>query len=130
MLFTSLFVAAATFSTFASAQNETSNPLPPGIQPCCTVDPNVIPDSLKTGWCQAQRNTCPEICGGIPELSRGGQTCDQVRDTDANFFFQPPRLTAYCTGNARVLVRMPQRHQAGYGPVPAVRPRSDVPLLV
>jgi hypothetical protein len=83
MLFTSLLVAAATLSSFASAQNETSN-LPPGIQPCCTVDPNVIDDSLKTQWCQAQRNTCPEICGGVNQLSRSGQTCDQVGDTDAN----------------------------------------------
>jgi hypothetical protein len=79
MLSSTLLLAATAFSSFVAAQNN-SNPsaLPPGISNCCTVDPNVVPDELKSEWCQAERNTCPEICGGINQLASGGQSCDTV----------------------------------------------------
>ena len=75
MLYSSLFVAAATLSSFAAAQNSSSS-LPPGISPCCDVNPGIVPDDTKDSWCQAQRNTCPEICGGLNEVKP--QKCDSV----------------------------------------------------
>ncbi|KAF2744090.1 hypothetical protein M011DRAFT_470753 [Sporormia fimetaria CBS 119925] len=75
MLFTAVLAAAATFTSFAVAQNETSN-LPPGFPPCCSLDPNTIELEQRQEWCRAQRNTCPELCGGINQLDRAGQTCD------------------------------------------------------
>lgn len=77
MLFTSLLVAASALSSFVAAQN-TSSKLPPTIQDCCKVDANLVPDDKKKAWCQAQRNTCPEICGGVNQLAAEGQDCNQV----------------------------------------------------
>ncbi|KAF2280809.1 uncharacterized protein EI97DRAFT_428905 [Westerdykella ornata] len=74
MLLSSLLFVASTLS-LAAAQNESSS-LPPGMQPCCQVDPNVIPQDLRNSWCLAQRNTCPELCGGIGQLAPKGQSCD------------------------------------------------------
>jgi hypothetical protein len=71
MLYTTVFVAIATLSGFASAQNTT-------IIPCCSVPATDVPTSLKTSWCQAERNTCPELCGGLGNIANGGNTCDQV----------------------------------------------------
>lgn len=80
MLFTSVLVAAASLSGLALAQSNDTTNLPPGIEPCCTVDANIVPTELKDAWCKAQRNTCPEICGGVNELARtGGQDCSVVR---------------------------------------------------
>jgi hypothetical protein len=79
MLFTSFLVAASALSGFVAAQNnETNKNLPPGINDCCTVDANLVPKDKKQQWCQAQRNTCPDLCGGIPELAKDGQDCNQV----------------------------------------------------
>lgn len=80
MLSSTLLLAVAAFSSFAAAQNN-SNPsaLPPGINNCCQVDPDLVPQDQKNEWCQAERNTCPEICGGVNQLATGGQTCDTVR---------------------------------------------------
>lgn len=77
MLFTSFLVATAALSSAVFAQNETLE-LPPGIEPCCNVDPNRVPSTLRGEWCTAQRETCPRICGGVNNLARGGQTCDLV----------------------------------------------------
>lgn len=77
MLYTAFFLAAATFSSVVSAQsNDTNSLLPPGVQECCTVDAGIVPPAKKQQWCQAQRNTCPELCGGIRETEP--QSCDTV----------------------------------------------------
>lgn len=70
MLYTTVLVAVAAFTGFASAQNSTI--------PCCTVPVNTVPDDQKTLWCQAERNTCPEICGGLGQIASGGNNCDDV----------------------------------------------------
>jgi len=75
MLFTSLLVATAAFSGVAIAQNETNTNLPPGIENCCKVQPNLIPSDQRDMWCRAQRNTCPELCGGVNQM-KNGQECD------------------------------------------------------
>lgn len=72
MLYTSVFVAVAALSGFASAQNSTAIP-------CCSVPATEVPTDLKSAWCQAERNTCPEICGGQGNIASGGNTCDAVR---------------------------------------------------
>jgi len=70
MLFSTLVVAAAAFSGFATAQNAS-------VGPCCTVDSNRVPQNLKDEWCTAERNTCPEICGGIGNVTPSNNSCDQ-----------------------------------------------------
>jgi len=68
MLYSKLFVVAATFTGFVAAQgfNDT----------CCGVDPNSVDSDDRIAWCRAQTNTCPEICGG----RTSSNTCNQVRD--------------------------------------------------
>lgn len=73
MLYSTLLVAASAFSSFVVAQNA-STP----IGACCTVDANRIPDDQKADWCQAEQNTCPEICGGQGQIASGGNDCDNV----------------------------------------------------
>ncbi|KAF2015866.1 hypothetical protein BU24DRAFT_422170 [Aaosphaeria arxii CBS 175.79] len=73
MRYSSVFVAVSALASFAVAQNETSQ-LPPTIQPCCTVDPQLISSTNKTNWCLAERNTCREACDN--QVAAGGNTCD------------------------------------------------------
>jgi hypothetical protein len=75
MLFNTFVVAASAFAGFALAQNETG--LPPGVQPCCTLDFATINQANRTNYCTAQRQTCPAICGGTGNTKPGdGNTCD------------------------------------------------------
>ncbi|KAF1971407.1 hypothetical protein BU23DRAFT_555948 [Bimuria novae-zelandiae CBS 107.79] len=83
MLYTTLLAASAVFSGLVAAQNSTSNlQLPNGIQPCCKVDANRVPQNQRSTWCNAQQNTCPEICGGQGQIAAGGNNCD---DNDLTF---------------------------------------------
>ncbi|MCJ1228470.1 hypothetical protein MMC12_005131 [Toensbergia leucococca] len=50
LLFTSLLVA------FAAAQN-------------FTFDPNSVDLTTKNQWCTSELNTCPSLCGGLPDTS-------------------------------------------------------------
>ncbi|KAF1953932.1 hypothetical protein CC80DRAFT_494178 [Byssothecium circinans] len=72
MQYSTLLVAAAAFSGLVGAQNLT---LPTGIQPCCTVQPNSVPQSQRETWCKASTNTCPELCGGQGNIASGGNDC-------------------------------------------------------
>lgn len=78
MLYTTLLIASAAFSGLAAAQNSTTNNLPPSIGPCCSVAANTVADDIKTTWCAASENTCPEICGGQGQIASGGNTCNDV----------------------------------------------------
>lgn len=79
MLYTTLLVATAAFSGFAAAQNQSFDAdLPPTISPCCNVDASKVSDSLRSSWCTASENTCPEICGGQGQIASGGNVCDDV----------------------------------------------------
>ncbi|KAH8731346.1 hypothetical protein GQ44DRAFT_325133 [Phaeosphaeriaceae sp. PMI808] len=73
MLYTTLFVAAASFAGFASAQNQTfDTPIP-----CCSVPVNQVnPTSLRSTWCEANQNTCVDLCGGQSKIGINGNTCD------------------------------------------------------
>jgi len=76
MQYTTLVVAAAAaFSGLVGAQNS-SLTLPSGIQPCCSVSANSVPSDLRSEWCRATQNTCPEICGGQGQIASGGNNCD------------------------------------------------------
>lgn len=39
-----------------------------------TVDPNSVPDATRLGWCRAQTQTCPQVCGG----QASPNSCDPV----------------------------------------------------
>ncbi|KAF2109004.1 hypothetical protein BDV96DRAFT_503596 [Lophiotrema nucula] len=69
MLYATLTVAFATLASFVNAQ------LPNNIQPCCTISPNSVNSTVRESWCQAQKNTCPQICGGFSKLN---STCDST----------------------------------------------------
>lgn len=71
----SIIVAASAFAGFVSAQNSTFNT---PIQ-CCTVDPNSVDQDDRQAWCQANQNTCVELCGGRGQLASNGNQCDSVR---------------------------------------------------
>ncbi|KAF2710522.1 hypothetical protein K504DRAFT_378126 [Pleomassaria siparia CBS 279.74] len=75
MLYTTVLVAVAAISGFASAQNSTAIP-------CCSVPASSVPQAQRTAWCQAERNTCPEVCGGLGKVASNGNTCD---DTTLNY---------------------------------------------
>lgn len=71
MLYSSLIVAVSALAGFAAAQNNT-------VIPCCTVPVNNVPESDRQDWCNAQENTCVDLCGGQGEIASNGNTCDAV----------------------------------------------------
>ncbi|KAF2206015.1 hypothetical protein GQ43DRAFT_152 [Delitschia confertaspora ATCC 74209] len=66
MFYSTLLLAFAALSSVTIAQNIS----------CCSIDAGSVPPETKREWCQAERNTCPEICGGIGKLASGGNNCD------------------------------------------------------
>ncbi|KAG9206348.1 hypothetical protein G6514_005075 [Epicoccum nigrum] len=69
MLYSSVIVAVSAFAGFAAAQNST-------VIPCCTVATNLVPEDKRQTWCDAQENTCVDICGGQGEIASNGNECD------------------------------------------------------
>ncbi|CAN9450835.1 unnamed protein product [Alternaria alternata] len=49
----------------------TSTPIP-----CCTVPASSVPQDDKQTWCNANQNTCVELCGGQGQLASNGNQCD------------------------------------------------------
>jgi len=74
MLYSSILVAASALAGFASAQNATGNYNTP--IPCCSVDPASVPLDDKQTWCNANENTCVELCGGQGQIASNGNECD------------------------------------------------------
>lgn len=70
MRYSSIVVAASAFASFAAAQNE-STPIP-----CCTLPANQIPEDDRNTYCNANQNTCVELCGGSGDLASNGNPCD------------------------------------------------------
>lgn len=70
MLYRSIIVAASALASFAAAQNETT-PIP-----CCTLPANQIDDADREAMCNANQNTCVELCGGVGDIASNGNTCD------------------------------------------------------
>ncbi|KAF3032949.1 hypothetical protein E8E11_000893 [Didymella keratinophila] len=68
MLYSSVIVAAA-FAGFAAAQNNT-------VIPCCSVPLTQVPEDTRQSWCDAQENTCVDLCGGQGDIASNGNTCD------------------------------------------------------
>jgi hypothetical protein len=74
MLYSTIIVAASAFAGFASAQNATSDtPIP-----CCSVAASSVSADDRQTWCQANQNTCVELCGGQGKLASNGNKCDTV----------------------------------------------------
>ncbi|KAF2134249.1 hypothetical protein P153DRAFT_307284 [Dothidotthia symphoricarpi CBS 119687] len=72
MLYSTLVVAASAFAGLASAQNTTySTPIA-----CCTVAAGSVPTDQKTEWCNANQNTCVDLCGGQGSIASNGNECD------------------------------------------------------
>lgn len=76
MRYSTLFVAASALAGFAVAQNSTQYNTP---IPCCSVTPSSVDQNDRQSWCQANQNTCVELCGGPGQLSSNGNQCDPVR---------------------------------------------------
>jgi hypothetical protein len=85
MLYSTLLVAATAFSSFAAAQNGTSDlTLPAGFETCCSLPLNQINSSQTATWCKANTNTCPDLCGGGQgSLAAQGNLCNEVSDVMA-----------------------------------------------
>jgi hypothetical protein len=75
MLYSSLVVAASAFAGLASAQGNTTFNTP---IPCCSVGAGSVPSDERASWCQANINTCVNICGGESNIASNGNTCDDV----------------------------------------------------
>ncbi|EOA81016.1 hypothetical protein ACJQWK_09742 [Exserohilum turcicum] len=73
MRYSTLFVAASALAGFAVAQNSTQYNTP---IPCCSVTPSSVDQNDRQSWCQANQNTCVELCGGPGQLSSNGNQCD------------------------------------------------------
>ena len=74
MLYSTLIVAASAFAGFASAQNSTaSTPIA-----CCTVPVTSVPESQRNEWCNANENTCVDLCGGQGKIASNGNECESV----------------------------------------------------
>ena len=78
MLYSTIIVAASAFAGFASAQNS-STPIP-----CCTVPATSIDSSDRDALCNANQNTCVELCGGLGDIASNGNQCDSVSHVLAN----------------------------------------------
>ncbi|KAH7401933.1 hypothetical protein DE146DRAFT_651987 [Phaeosphaeria sp. MPI-PUGE-AT-0046c] len=72
MLYSTFVVAASALVGLASAQNTTLNtPIP-----CCTVSPNLVNATERSLWCEANSNTCVDICGGQGQIASNGNNCE------------------------------------------------------
>ena len=71
MRYSSVIVAVSALAGFAAAQNDT-------VIPCCSVAVNQVPEDKRESWCDAQENTCVDICGGQGDIASNGNECDAV----------------------------------------------------
>jgi hypothetical protein len=97
MLYSSLIVAASAFAGFASAQNSTTNFNTP--IPCCSVSAGAVNSTLRSSWCEANTNTCVDICGGQSQISSNGNECDDV----SSLLLLPPPIVHSLTRNQTTL---------------------------
>ncbi|KAL5121845.1 hypothetical protein ACEQ8H_000060 [Pleosporales sp. CAS-2024a] len=81
MLYSSLVAASALALASAQSANQTFNtPIP-----CCSVSAGIVPSDQRSAWCEANINTCVDICGGQGNIASNGNTCD---DTTLQFTCQ------------------------------------------
>jgi len=77
MLYSTLLIAASAIAG-ASAQlisNGTSYNTP---IPCCSLPANQLSSDRRSEICEAQFNTCNELCGGVGRVASNGNICDKV----------------------------------------------------
>lgn len=72
MLYSSVIVAVSALAGFAAAQTNNT------VIPCCSVATNLVPEDKRQSWCDAQENTCVDICGGQGQIASNGNECDAV----------------------------------------------------
>jgi hypothetical protein len=72
MLYSSVIVAVSAFAGLAAAQSNST------VIPCCSVAINTVPEDQRQSWCDAQENTCVDLCGGQGDIASNGNTCDAV----------------------------------------------------
>jgi len=76
MLYSTLLIAASAIAG-ASAQlisNGTSYNTP---IPCCSLPANQLSSDRRSEICEAQFNTCNELCGGVGRVASNGNICDK-----------------------------------------------------
>ena len=71
--YVALIATASALAGFASAQNSSNTPIA-----CCTVPASQIPAEERSSLCNANENTCVELCGGLGQIASNGNTCDDV----------------------------------------------------
>ncbi|CBX90202.1 hypothetical protein IAQ61_001699 [Plenodomus lingam] len=71
MLYSTIMVAASAFVGFAAAQNNSNTPIP-----CCSLPATQIPEEERATMCNANENTCVELCGGLGNIASNGNECD------------------------------------------------------
>ncbi|KAF1943443.1 hypothetical protein EJ02DRAFT_453346 [Clathrospora elynae] len=96
MLYSTIIAAASAFAGFAAAQNVTT-PIP-----CCSVAAGTVPSDQRDAWCQANQNTCVELCGGQGDIASNGNSCDS---TSLDF-------SCKCSNGTDVSSVMPQYQQS------------------
>jgi len=73
MRYVALIATASALASFASAQNSSNTPIA-----CCTVPASQIPAEERSSLCNANENTCVELCGGLGQIASNGNTCDDT----------------------------------------------------
>jgi hypothetical protein len=83
MLYSTLLIAASAIAG-ASAQlisNGTNYGTP---IPCCTVPASSLDEDRREAICEAQKNTCSELCGGPSRIGPNGNECDDVSSSNSH----------------------------------------------
>ncbi|KAF2099160.1 hypothetical protein NA57DRAFT_76392 [Rhizodiscina lignyota] len=75
MLARTLILAVSALASFSLAQSFAN------ATDCCTLNPGSVTLQMRQSWCMAERNSCPQICGG----QTSANDCD------------PNQLTYNCT---------------------------------
>ncbi|KAF2034712.1 hypothetical protein EK21DRAFT_97348 [Setomelanomma holmii] len=76
MLYSTLLVAASAIAG-ASAQLLSNQTFQTPIS-CCNVAASSIPSDERSSWCEANVNTCVNLCGGQAGIANNGNECDDT----------------------------------------------------
>jgi hypothetical protein len=76
MLYSTLLVAASAIAG-ASAQLLSNQTFQTPI-PCCSVSASSVPSDERSSWCEANINTCVNLCGGQAGIANNGNECDDT----------------------------------------------------
>jgi hypothetical protein len=48
------------------------------LRVCCSVSPSLVDQDDRSLWCQANINTCVDLCGGQANIASNGNECTPV----------------------------------------------------